>query len=99
LWFEPYTFEQLKQIISTRLGENKVFEPMALSAAVHEVSQTHVSLSTFGTIVSLLSASFITIFLNDQNHINKTSIELPPRCPQSSCQQCGHLPFLTLQSM
>ncbi|KAA6427494.1 MAG: origin recognition complex 1 [Trebouxia sp. A1-2] len=30
-------FEELKQIIRARLGDNNIFEPMALSIAVHEV--------------------------------------------------------------
>ncbi|KAL0022861.1 hypothetical protein WJX77_000862 [Trebouxia sp. C0004] len=37
LWFKHYNFEELKQIIRTRLGENNIFEPMTLSVVVQEV--------------------------------------------------------------
>ncbi len=82
LWFKHYNFEQLKQIIRTRLGGNDVFEPVALSVAVHEVSQTHVSLSTHGMLTSVIPAGIITILLHGQKHSNKTSIQQPPHCLQ-----------------
>ena len=63
LWFQHYSFGELKQIISARLGDSNVFEPLALSLAAQEVSQTHVSLSTYGLIIPLMSAGIVTTLL------------------------------------
>ena len=42
LWFKHYDLEQLKQIIRTRLGDDNIFEPMALSLVAEEVRLPHV---------------------------------------------------------
>ena len=42
LWFKHYDLEQLKQIIRTRLGDDDIFEPMALSLVAEEVRLPHV---------------------------------------------------------
>jgi hypothetical protein len=63
LWFKHYEFGELKQIIQARLGDNNILEPSALSTVVSQVSLPHVSLSTYGLIMPLMSAGIVTTLL------------------------------------
>ncbi|KAL0045184.1 hypothetical protein WJX82_011522 [Trebouxia sp. C0006] len=40
LWFKHYEFGELKQIIQSRLGDNNILEPSALSTVVSQVKNT-----------------------------------------------------------
>lgn len=92
LWFKHYSFGELKQIIQSRLGDNHIFEPSALSNVVSEVSLPHISLSTYGLLISVMSIGAVKLCcmvrtqvrttISNQNHNNKTGTQQPPHCLQ-----------------